>query len=119
METNEHIDSAISAHIEWFSRIRRAIITGESTFDPKVVGSDNACPFSKWLYGEFKQVHGREPIFEEICQLHARFHQLAGFILERAMTGRNEEVKKLMDFSGEFNQLSGKLILKLISVKDQ
>lgn len=117
MTFDEQVDAAIMAHIQWVTRIRKAIRTGRSDFDPVVARAHNRCEFSRWLYGDFQLKHGKEPIFDEICQLHTRFHELAGFILEESIAGRAEEVQKLMDFMGEFNQLSGKLLLKLISLK--
>jgi hypothetical protein len=113
----EQIDLAASAHARWLVRLRTAILSGTSEFQPSDVRPDDACDFGKWLYGSFPaQLKGTRS-FEEIRAAHTRFHQRAAEILGLAVSGKKQEAAAAMDAQGEFMQLSGSLMLKLKALK--
>jgi len=117
MEMNEAVDKAIDAHGQWFLRLQQAIQTASSEFKPEIVKTDNNCVFGKWLYNEFPPALRALPVYSDIKNLHAQFHQEAAKILDAALKGRKDEALKLMAAGSPFKMLSGKLVLTLQSLK--
>lgn len=108
----EEIKNAIVAHGAWKERLTNAIETGKSEFSPVIVKTDNNCAFGKWFYSlsiEDKKTEFYQPVKE----LHAKFHEEAGKILDLAISGKKEEAKKAMDIGSEYLKTSSKLILLL------
>ena len=117
MDQKEKIDAAIEAHIQWYAHLRMAVTLASSGFKPEVVRTDNNCEFGKWLYGNFPTQGNLLPLYQEIKELHARFHIEAGKILELALQKKREEALTLMDFNSEFKKISTALIEKMNHVK--
>ena len=117
MDQKSKIQAAIEAHTMWFLRIRTAIEKKISDFKPEIVKTDNNCEFGKWLYGDFPLEFRNTPIYREIKEHHAKFHQLAGKILELALSGKTQEAVKAMEAGSEFKVLSLGLITKLNALK--
>ncbi len=117
VSNTEKIDNAISAHTNWFIRLRVAINEGTSQFSPENVRPDNNCDFGKWLYGDFPpQVKGT-PLYSEIKTLHAEFHKEAAHILELALKGKKNEALALVENSSKIRKCSTELIGKLTKLK--
>jgi hypothetical protein len=111
------VDAAIAAHSQWLSRLRKAIGAGSSEFKPEVVRLDDQCALGRWLYDGFPPSLRGTPVFDQVRQAHARFHEQAAGILALALAGKAKEAEKLMDTKGEFITLSGGLVLKLRALK--
>lgn len=106
------IYAAINAHGRWKFRIKDAIRTGESNWNPEELKPDNQCAFGKWLYSF--PLDERDEHFKVVHDLHAKFHQAAAKVLELAITGRQEEAHKLShDFNSEYSILTSELVLAL------
>lgn len=96
------INKAMAAHGVWKVRLREAIESGQSEYQPQVVARDRECEFGKWLHsipaGE------RPPEFwNKVQELHVCFHQEAGRILSLALSGEQEEALSLVgDLRGRF-----------------
>ena len=113
----DKIDAAIRAHAAWLTRLNTAVDKGGSEFKPDTVKVDNQCDFGKWLYGEGAATLRQAGAFDEIRDLHAQFHKRAGQILELAVSRQQGEARKLLDPTGDFMQISGKMVLRLKAVK--
>ncbi|MBM4202005.1 MAG: hypothetical protein FJ189_12070, partial [Gammaproteobacteria bacterium] len=104
----EQIDRAIGAHGMWKARIRMAIDTGKSEFDPAIVKTDNSCDFGKWLYGTLEVKSS--PFFEKVKGLHAEFHAEAARILQLALSGQKVVAQAALENpAGKFVTLSSSL----------
>jgi hypothetical protein len=112
MVTKEAIDAALSAHAQWRKRLENAISAGQSEFKVNIVKRDNSCQFGQWLYG-LPQGDKKSEDFNKVKALHADFHKTAGEILELALAGKKEEALKKLEYSGQYGQVTGKLILAL------
>lgn len=61
----------------------------------------------------------QSPHYKEAFDLHAKFHQQAGKILELALNGNPGEAQKLMGPSEPFAKYSAALTLKLKDWKEE
>ena len=108
----EEIVAAILAHGQWKARLITAIETGKSDFTPDNVKVDDKCAFGKW----FHSLSGEDlksPYYNEVKELHAKFHQIAARILDLAITGKKEEAQTAMGPTSEYMEISTQLILTL------
>jgi hypothetical protein len=117
MSYTEKIDSAVSAHTNWFIKLRMAINEGQSQFSPENVRPDNNCEFGKWLYGDFPSKAKSTPLFLEIKTLHGEFHREAARILELALQGKKSEALGLLENTSKIRRCSTDLITKLTQLK--
>jgi hypothetical protein len=109
---SDKIEAAIKAHIAWFGRLKTAIATGKSEFNPAVVAADNQCEFGKWVYSNLKSICDQAK-YDRIKSLHAGFHGKASEILKLALEGKKELASLQVAASSELGRLSGDLILIL------
>jgi len=112
----EKIDAAIAAHSAWKGRLRLAIDTGKSEFDPIKAVKDNECDFGKWLYS-LTGAETNDEHFIKVKQNHAEFHRVAGRVLKLALEGKKEEAEKEIKLDSEFSSASSKCIMALTDWK--
>jgi len=115
MAFNDEVMKAICAHGQWKHHLNTAIATGKSQFNVADSSKDNLCAFGKWLYGPTIPVGAKNAEFDEVCTLHARFHELASRVLDLALKGNKDAARALMD--AEFTDVSGKLSQALMGWK--
>ena len=70
-------DEVIAAHLDWKSRLYRAM-TLQEKLDVAEVSSDARCRFGKWLYSEARERFGKWPEYAQCVARHAAFHREAG-----------------------------------------
>ena len=109
---SDKIEAAIKAHIAWFERLKTAIATGKSDFNPSVVATDNQCEFGKWVYSDLNNIC-KQTQYDRIKSLHASFHKKASEILKLALEGKKELANPQVSMSSELGKFSGELILIL------
>jgi len=115
----DEISAAIQAHARWLFHLQDAVATGDSKFDPQVVGADDHCDFGRWLYAHLGSANGSTALLTEIKDLHAKFHQTTGRILSLALKGDMKEASRLIAAGSEFRQLSERLVNKLAELKSR
>lgn len=109
-DDKSRVAAAIEAHTRWIIRVRAAVNSGASEFEPAAVRLDHACEFGRWLYGESSAKIRGSSLYEEIRSLHASFHEQAASILELALEGNSAKALAAMDADSPFNQKSLALI---------
>lgn len=116
----KEIEMAISAHGAWKTRLRNAITSGKLDAPLEVIKADNQCMFGKWLYGPTLSTSEKlTPTFAEIKALHAEFHLCAAQIAALAATGRKDEALGMLEGSGNYTGVSGRLTMALMRWKQQ
>ncbi|WP_211829255.1 CZB domain-containing protein [Kistimonas asteriae] len=116
MDIKDQIENGIIAHGVWKMRIRRAITSGQSDWEPEVVRQDNQCEFGQWLYGlEDKS----SPFFEDVKSLHAEFHKTAAAVLAMALAGNKDKAIAALNVGGKYDTISHALSEKLMEWKRQ
>ena len=106
---DDPVRAAIAAHGMWKARLEEAAHTGRSSFDPVTARANDRCAFGKWL-----ATQPRDQRVEEIAQLHTRFHEEAGGVLELALRGRRDEALARLDVGTTFADISSELTQKLV-----
>lgn len=110
MVHKEEIMKAISAHGLWKSRLTQAIETGKTDATVETVRADNQCAFGKWLYGMTLDAKDKlSPHYKEVRALHAKFHEVASYVLELALSGKKQEAQRLLSLDGEYAKVSSQL----------
>jgi hypothetical protein len=109
MITKEMIDNALTAHSQWKKRLLEAIESGQSIFKPEIIRNDNSCEFGKWLYS-LSEVDRLDLDYRIIKSLHSDFHKVAGEVLSMAMSGSRNEAQNKISNTGEFGEITGKLL---------
>lgn len=91
------IQAAIHAHLAWKVRLRTAVLSGTSTMTPELARRDDACAMGSWLYSPcFDERARTSPLYEDVRQAHALFHEAAGDVLQHARDGETAMAGKLM-----------------------
>lgn len=101
------IKNAIAAHGNWKAELQGAISSGKSGKSVADAKRDDACAFGKWLRGVSPDQ--RTPQHKAVADLHARFHQAAGHVLELATGGKTEDAKKAMAAGSAYADASAAL----------
>ena len=109
----EEINEAIDTHDMWKIMLRGAINSGTSRSTPEQTKQDTNCTLGKWLHERIDSEAKQSPHYAEIVDLHAKFHQQAGAILELALNGNPDKAHNLMGVSQPFARYSALLTLKL------
>jgi hypothetical protein len=98
----KELNRAMANHGVWKVRLREAIESGTSEYEPKVVALETECEFGKWLHG-IPIADRPAEFWHKVQRLHAQFHQEAGRILRLALDGSSDEALSLVaDLRGEF-----------------
>lgn len=118
MSILDSLNSGISAHGQWKQRLVEAINTGKSEWTPSIVKQDNQCEFGKWLYscGAGDKAN---PHYEAIKKLHAEFHQCAGGILEKALSGNKSDAEAEIGTGSEYRKISAGLTNEMMKWKKE
>jgi len=116
MSLEDEITKSIGVHGKWKQRILNVIQTGHSEWDPEKVCQDNQCDFGKWLYTCNPQEKA-SPHYENVKQIHAQFHKVAGGALEMALTGDKEQARSAVNMDSEYRRISGKLTSEMMAWK--
>lgn len=106
-DMKSQIDKAIGVHGLWKKRIRDAIASGKSEFQPVNVKVNNKCDFGKWLGTLPISAKGED--YKVVVELHTKFHKEAGRILELAITGKKAEAEKAIALASEYANLTSSL----------
>ena len=113
MSITEEINEAIETHDMWKIMLRGAINSGTSRSTPEEVKQDINCTLGKWLHDHIDSDTKRSSHYADIVDLHAKFHQQAGSILELALNGNSDKAHTLMGVSQPFARYSALLTLRL------
>ncbi len=107
----------INAHVMWKQRLT-AFLVGESQeqLDPEVIKLDDRCPLGKWIYGEGRSMETL-PAFEEVRELHAKFHQNAAQVVVLHQNNNTAEAETLLN--GDYSRLSEKLKHRILGLFHQ
>ena len=114
--TGEALTAAIAAHGQWKQRLRDAVATGKSEFQPATVCLDNQCAFGKWLYSRDPQTRSGSR-WQCVRTRHAEFHQEAGRVLKLALEGQKSAAEAALNPHSKFGQITQHLTEEVIAWK--
>ncbi|QLQ02408.1 MAG: CZB domain-containing protein [Thiobacillus sp.] len=94
MSIKRDIEYAIYIHGAWKTHFRN-FLGGRAPMDMSVVGSTHACKLGHWLDNEARRMLSPDD-HAEACRLHARFHEVAGGIVDN-IKQKNFAVARVAD----------------------
>lgn len=101
----QQIKRAIGAHGMWKTRLKQAIATGKSEFDPATVARDDACEFGQWL-ASVDGGHRSDMDWTKVRESHAAFHRAAADVLRLALSGHADQANAAMQPGAPFAEAS-------------
>jgi len=110
------VDSAIEAHRQWKVKLRQAM-AGHQKLDADTICRDDQCPLGRWIHGPGGTRWGTRPIFVELRDKHAVFHQAAGRVAKAINAGRYAEAKQMIESGSVFGDASIEVSTVLTQVK--
>jgi len=100
-------DAAIKAHIDWKMKLGRYLENPDGSLEHSKVCLDNACALGKWIYGDgHNHRNANTLLFDRLKESHAKFHKLAGEIIQLANQHQGDKAKKLLGPSGPYVKIS-------------
>jgi hypothetical protein len=106
------VSGAISAHGDWKRRLRDAIARGWYDLGSDETSRDDLCEFGRWLHSLPAETRA-DARFEEVVELHARFHHAAAVVVQYLEVGRIEDAREAMESGSEFAESSEALLYLL------
>ena len=110
------LDTAIKAHADWKLKLRHAI-TSHETLDAATVSRDDCCMLGKWVHGPGGQRFGRLPIFVDLVDKHANFHQQAGRVAQTINQQDYQQASEMLGTNTPFTQASQVVIHAIRKLK--
>jgi len=104
-------DDAIAAHEQWKERLLRIVEDGVgelTALDTAHVRCDDKCTLGQWIHGIAKDKFGKDSIFTDLLNEHAKFHNCAADVIEHARYKRLKYARIIID--GEFTRESRKVV---------
>ena len=103
--------SAIRAHQDWKMKLFNYMNNPDGSLDSKKVCLDNQCALGKWIYGDgevYNKSHHHE--YESLKDSHAKFHKIAGTVIDNIHAHKLDVVEKMLSPHGEFTAQSEKTV---------
>jgi methyl-accepting chemotaxis protein len=114
--TDFDFDKAIEAHRQWKVKLRKAIAE-HATLDAETICRDDQCPLGKWIHGPGGSRWGSKPVFVELTNRHAAFHQAAGEAARKINAGQLQDAERLIGSGSLFAQVSTEVATLLTRAK--
>jgi len=109
-------DKAIDAHRAWKVKLRKAIAEQEK-LDADKICRDDQCPLGQWLHGPGGAQWGSRPMFTDLLNKHAEFHQIAGGVAKQINGGQYAQAERLIGSGSRFAQVSTEVATILTRAK--
>ncbi len=111
-------DQAIEAHRQWKVKLRSAIAQHE-TLDADTLCRDDQCTLGRWLHGNGAARWGSKPLFTQLLDKHADFHQSAGAVAREINAGHYADAEQLIGSGSHFSDISLEVMTLLSTAKRQ
>jgi hypothetical protein len=107
----------IGAHVMWKQRLTSFLAgKNQEQLDAETIKLDDRCALGKWIYGDGKPMAVLSG-YEEVRELHAKFHQYAAQVVSLHKAGNTTEAETLLN--GDYSRLSEKLKHRILGLSHQ
>ncbi|MGO9317044.1 MAG: CZB domain-containing protein [Terracidiphilus sp.] len=111
------LDIAIQKHAQWKFKFRNALHNKE-IMDAAAISRDNNCEFGKWLHGDAKAQFEKESSYAKCVAEHAAFHAEAGKVAVAINANKAEQAERLMAAGSAYDQISKRVAISIIELKN-
>ena len=110
MIDKQAIDIALFDHAMWKMRLSTAINLGKMHVSVETIRRDDCCDLGRWLYSPTLTDGDKlDPHYQEVKELHAKFHCRAAQVAELALSGKSDEAKQHLLEGGDYYRASAEL----------
>ena len=106
------VEAALSAHADWKRELRDAVIRGYCELGSEEAGRDDLCALGRWL-DSLSPECSADHAFDEVVELHSRFHEEAGAVVGLLETGHIEAARSAMEPDSDFARATDELVCLL------
>jgi len=103
---------AISAHLQWKTKLRNAALNGE-TLDAERISRDDCCPLGQWLYDDHSQQWAHRPAFQNLLNQHAAFHKEAAVVARVINNGQRTQALSMLEGGTSFSNATQATMLAI------
>lgn len=114
MGIKSDIDDAIKVHGAWKAKFRD-FLSGKAGMEMAEISHSDSCKLGMWL-GEAGQRMLSPAHHTKTCELHEKFHQVAGGIVQNIKQKDFEAARQALSSGGDFDQASHELCAFLLKV---
>jgi hypothetical protein len=108
--------AALSAHVAWKEKLRKAINAGIIDPPSSVIREDNLCVFGKWLYStDLPNEVKASPHYEQTRKIHAEFHKVASEIAMLAEIGEKDKARKMMSADSPYTNYANSIRREILN----
>jgi len=111
-------DQAVGSHSKWKRKLRDALAKRDRSLRPAEVRLDDQCVLGQWIYGQGARNSGL-PEFTKLKYEHARFHQVAAELVERANAGESVDAEIEPCSNSGFSTASAAIVIALAALKEK
>jgi Chemoreceptor zinc-binding domain len=112
-----NFDQAVSAHVQWKSKLATYIAKPDHSLNADTVAKDNECDLGKWLHGEGRK-YAKLSEFQKLVTDHARFHVAAADVVRKANAGQKASEEVALGSKSEYAAASNAVVTSLMHMKN-
>ncbi len=111
-----NFEEAIQAHSSWKLKLSTYLRKPDGSLKPAEIRPDNRCALGQWLHGEGRK-HADHPDYKVLVAEHARFHQAAANVVDRANARQNVSEDVAIGAKSDFASASSNVISHIMKMK--
>jgi hypothetical protein len=116
MELEMNFDQAISAHVQWKSKLAAYLNHPDHSLNAADIAKDDRCDLGKWLRGE-GQKYASSPEFKKLVADHTHFHSAAAAIVKKADAGLRVSEEVALGATSEYASASNAVVTSLMHMR--
>ena len=111
-----NFDDAIQAHSSWKLKLSTYLRKPDGSLKSSDIRPDNKCKLGQWLHGEGRKF-ANLPEYKKLVAEHARFHQAAASVVDKANAGQSTSEDTAIGSRSEFGHCSASVVSLVMSIK--
>jgi hypothetical protein len=109
-------DEAIQAHTAWKIELSTYLRNPDGTLGSAEVRALDRCVLGQWLHGEGAK-HSMLLEYQNLLKQHARFHDAAANVVDKANSGRETSADHALNFDSEYGEASRNVVKAIVDLK--
>ncbi len=111
-----NFDEAVAMHAKWKRKLRQYVARHDASLRPADVSLDHKCVLGQWIYGE-GGAHAALPEYTRLKYEHARFHIIAGELVQKANSGEFIDAEMEPCSNSQFSLSSAAIVGAIVAMK--
>ncbi len=111
-----NFDEAIQAHAAWKVKLSSYLRKADGSLKAAEARDDRRCALGQWLCGEGKSFSSMAE-YQSLMGEHARFHRVAGDVIDKANSGKELNAELILNFNSEYGIASQNVVKAIMDLK--